>query len=90
MTDGKTPPQYDVGIVEAVILEVAAELHPTHLTIPALTLKIAANPDDEREVQAIAEAICGLRSCGLFRYGRRDKVVEPTPAGRRAVALLTR
>lgn len=32
MTDRDTPPQYAVAVVEALMLEVAAELHPQHLS----------------------------------------------------------
>jgi hypothetical protein len=85
-----TPHNHKLKPAEEALLRVAVDLHPTHLTIPVLTLRIANNPDDDRETQAIAEAIRRLRRCGLFRYRRRGKVVEPTPAALRAVELLTR
>jgi len=88
MTNADTSPKYDVAIVEAVILEVAAELHPQSLTAKELALKIVSNADDAREVETAAQAIRGLREFGLFSV-RDDEIVVPTPAGLRAVALLT-
>jgi hypothetical protein len=82
-----TSPNYNVAIVEAVILEVAAELHPQNLTAKELALKIISDPDDTREVETAAQAIRGLREFGLFSV-RDDEIVEPTPAALRAVALL--
>lgn len=81
-------PKYDVAIVEAVILEVAAELHPQHFSIPRLLAKIVADPEDEREIETGAQAIHNLREVGLFAE-RHDDLVEPTPAAARAVKLLT-
>jgi hypothetical protein len=88
MTEGKTSPKYDVAIVEAVILEVAAELHPQHLTAKDLSLRIVSDPDDGRELEVAAEAIRNLRELGLF-HARDDEIVEPTQAALRACALLT-
>jgi hypothetical protein len=61
MTNGKIPPKYNVAIVEAVILEVAAELHPEHLSAHELSLKTISDPDDSRELETAALAIAGLR-----------------------------
>jgi hypothetical protein len=88
MTHPETPPKYIVATVEAVILEVAAELHPQNPTAKELALKIIGDPDDAREVETAAQAIQGLREFGLFA-DRDDEIVEPTPAALRAVALLT-
>jgi hypothetical protein len=88
MTDGETPPKYNLAIVETVILEVAAELHPQHLTAEDLSLRIVGDPDDERETETAAQAIRSLTEFGLFA-DRGDGIVEPTPAALRAVALLT-
>jgi len=88
MTKPDTSPSYNVAIVEAVILEVAAELHPQNLTAKELALKIINNPDDTREVETAAQAIRGLREFGLFA-NRDDEIVQPTPAALRACALLT-
>jgi len=88
MTHRETPPKYDVATVEAVILEVAAELHPRNLTARELALEIIGDPDDAREVGTAAQAIRGLREFGPFNV-RDDEIVEPTPAALRAVALLT-
>lgn len=88
MTHRETPPKYNVATVEAVILEVAAELHPQNLTAKELALMIVGDPDDAREAETAAQAIRGLREFGLFKV-RDDEIVEPTPAALRAVALLT-
>jgi hypothetical protein len=88
MTDDKTPPKYDVAIVEAVILEVVAELHPEHLSVGELSLRILSEPDDSREVETVAQAIRNLREFGIFR-NRDDEIVEPTQTALRAVTLLT-
>ena len=88
MTKPDTSPNYNVAIVEAVILEVAAELHPQNLTAKELALRIISDADDTREVETAARAIRGLREFGLFA-DREDEIVQPTPAGLRAVALLT-
>ncbi len=87
MTDNETPPKYNVGIVESVILEVAAELHPKHLTTRDLLLKIVSDPRDSREVETATQAIRNLREFGLFS-DRDDEIVEPTPAALRAFTLL--
>lgn len=88
MTDTKPPPKYDVMTVEAVILEVAAELHPEQLPTEELLLKIVSDPDDTREIKTGVQAIRNLREFGLFTE-RDDEIVEPTPAALRACALLT-
>lgn len=88
MTDAGASPKYDVEKVEAVILEVAAELHPEHLSTGGLLLEIVSSSDDAREVKVGAQAIRNLREVGLFA-NRDDDVVEPTQAALRACALLT-
>lgn len=88
MTNADASPQYDVAVVEALILEVAAELHPQDLTAKELALRIISNADDAKEVETAAQAIRGLREFGLLCSGDGE-IVEPTPAALRAVALLT-
>jgi len=88
MTDSNVPPKYNVAIVEAVILEVAAELHPEHLSAHELSLKIINDPDDSRELETAAQAIGSLQELGLFEV-RDDEIAEPTAAALHAVALLT-
>jgi hypothetical protein len=88
MAHRETSPKYNVATVEAVILEVTAELHPQNLTAKELALMIIGDPDDVKEVETAAQAIQGLREFGLFKV-RDDEIVEPTPAALRAVALLT-
>jgi hypothetical protein len=89
MADRKaTPAKYDVAKVEAVVLEVAAELHPEHLSTGGLLRRIVADPEDSREIETGIQAIQSLREVGLFTR-RTDERVEPTTAAIRAVALLT-
>ncbi len=87
MADGGIPPKYNVAIVEAVLLEVAAEVHPQHLSAKELSLRIVSDPDDSREVETAAQAIRNLRELGLL-CAQNDESVRPTPAALRAVALL--
>jgi hypothetical protein len=86
-TDSDTSPKYNLEIVESAVLEIAAELHPEHLSAGALTLRIVGDPDDDREVETAAQAIRNLREFGLF-VDRDDEIVEPTPVALRAFALL--
>ena len=88
MTDSETPPQYDIAKVEALVLQVAAELHPRNLTTREISLEIVGDADDVRELETVAEAIRGLREFELLT-SRDDGIVEPTPAALRACALLT-
>lgn len=88
MTNADTSPNYDVAKVEAVILEVAAELHPENLSRGELLLKIVGNSHDAREIETGVQAIDNLREVGLFA-DRDDEIVGPTPAALRACALLT-
>jgi hypothetical protein len=88
MADADTSPNYNVAIVEAVLLEIAAELHPEHLSTGGLLLKIVSDPDDKREIETGVQAIRNLREFGLFA-NRDDEIVQPTPAALRACALLT-
>lgn len=88
MNDADTLPKYNVAILEAVLLEIAVELHPQKLTATELALKIVGDADDSREVETAAQAIRGLREFGLFADGDAE-IVMPTPAALRAVALLT-
>jgi hypothetical protein len=59
------------------------------MTVAELCLWIAANPEDDREVDTIRDAIRDLKRSGLLRYRSDDQVVEPTQAAVRAFALLT-
>ncbi|HWM63449.1 MAG TPA: hypothetical protein VNP96_05600 [Solirubrobacterales bacterium] len=89
MTDSETPPKYNVSIVEAVILEVVAELHPKLISAGALLRRIVNDLADAREVATGSRAIHNLRESGLFTH-RDDGKVEPTPAGLHAVRLLAK
>ena len=88
MTGADASPKYDVAIVEAAILLVAAELHPEKLTARELTLKIVWEAEDDREVETADKAIHNLREFGLFAE-REDEIVELSPAALRACVLLT-
>ena len=88
MTDRRVPAKYDVAKVEAVVLEIAAELHPEHLSTGGLLLEVVGDPEDRREIETGVQAIRSLREVGLFTH-RDDELVEPTPAAVRAVKLLT-
>jgi hypothetical protein len=82
-----TQPQYDLAAIEALLLEVAAELHPEHLSTGGLLRRIVTDPDDAREIETGVQAIHNLREFGLLA-DRHDETVEPTQAALRAVALL--
>ncbi len=88
MTAEDTPPEYNVAIVEAVLLKEAVELHPRSLPDRELLLRIVGDANDTRELETASQAICSLRKLGLLA-DRGDKIVEPTPAALRAVALFT-
>jgi hypothetical protein len=86
MTRGETPPKYNVAIAESVLLEIATDLHPRHLTAEELSLRLVSDAGDSREMETAAQAIRGLREFGLFSE-REDEIVQPTPAALRARAL---
>jgi hypothetical protein len=75
--------------VEHAVLEEVIELLPVRLTVAELCLWIAANPEDDREVETIRHAIRDLKRSGLLRYRSDDLVVEPTQAAVQAFVLLT-
>jgi hypothetical protein len=81
-------PAYDPEIVARSILEEVIRLHPERLTVAELSLKIMGDPEDEREVETAGEAIQSLRASGLVRYRNDDRLVEPTQAVLRYVALM--
>lgn len=87
MTGSGIPPKYNVATVESALLEVAAELHPQHLTARELSLRIVSDASDSREVETAAQAIRNLREFGLFS-DRDDEIAQLTPAALRAYALL--
>jgi hypothetical protein len=76
--------------VEQALLEVVMDARPDRLTLPELTLRMAADPHDQGEVETVAEAARELRRDGLFRYRNDDKVIELTRAAIRAYEILTR
>jgi hypothetical protein len=82
-----TPAKYKVSTVEALILELAAKPHSRPMTAVELAREVICDPDDEREKATFELAIRRLREVGLVGDGD-DKIVEPTLAGLRAVAVL--
>jgi hypothetical protein len=88
-TDAATQPRYNPVLVERAVLEAAIELHPVRLTVTEWPLRIAADPEDDREVETVRYAIRDLRRAGLLRYRNDDQVVEPTHVAFHAFALLT-
>jgi hypothetical protein len=81
-----TPPKYNPEPVERAVLEVVIELHPAVMTMAELSLRIAGDPRDRREIDTIACAVRDLRTAGLLQD--HNERVEPTPAALRAAALL--
>jgi hypothetical protein len=75
--------------LERTALEEVIELQPHRLSISELHLRIARDPDDQPEEEAIRLAIRELRSDGLLRYRSDDEIVEPTLPALSAFALLT-
>jgi hypothetical protein len=88
-TDDASSPKYNRTVVAQAILEAAVELHPKLRTVRELSLRIIADPEDRREVEAAMQAIDDLRRSGLFADRGDDEVAEPTAAALHAVALLT-
>jgi hypothetical protein len=82
-------PNYLPEHVEHAVLMAVIDLLPVRMTVAELCLWIAANPEDDREVDTIRDAIRDLKRSGLLRCRNDDQVVEPTQAAVRAFALLT-
>jgi hypothetical protein len=81
-----TPPKYSPELVERAVLEVVIELHPAVITVAELSLRIASDPHDRREIDTLASAVRDLQGAGLLQ--EHDERVEPTPATLRAAELL--
>lgn len=80
-------PAVNLQQIEQTVLETVIELHPDHLTISELILRIA-DDRDPLEREDVRFAIRDLRASGLLRYRGDDQVVEPTHAAIRAAGLL--
>jgi hypothetical protein len=78
-------PDGETRQIERAVLEIVLELHPDHLTIPELVLKVAADRD-QAEGEDVRLAVRDLRGSGLLRYV--DGLVVPTHAALRAFELL--
>jgi hypothetical protein len=70
--------------VERAVLEEILELHPDHLTVPELILKMAINQNED---EPITHSVRDLKCSGLVRY--IGDVVVPTHAALRSGVLLT-
>ena len=84
---GSSPPKYNPKLVERAVLEVVIELDPVCQAVPELSLRIAADPQDLKEVETITHAIRNLRRLGLLRR-RKDGRIAPTEAALHAASLL--
>jgi len=88
--DERVPAKYNLRIVEAATLELAAELHPERsLSKEQLAEEVVGDPGDSKEAEVVAQAIRNLHERGLL-HSRDGETIEPTPVALRAVALLTR
>jgi hypothetical protein len=74
----------DVEQLERAVFEEIIELHPDHLTVAELVLRMSGERDEGGE---IGEAIRDIKGCGLLRYV--GDLVVPTHAAVRAAELLT-
>jgi hypothetical protein len=82
------PTKYDPDLVARVAVEEVLRLHPERLTVGELSQRVVNDPGDEMEIETAAEAIHDLRASGVVRYREDDRLVEPTHAVLRYVALL--
>lgn len=85
--DDDTFPNYDQTIVESVMLERAAESHPSRFSEEELIGRIVNDADDTHEVKTARQAIGGLREYGLAT-ARPGRIVELTPTALHAYVLL--
>jgi hypothetical protein len=79
----------DLERAEQTVLAEVIELHPQHLAMDELLLRVAMDPNDRGEVERIRQAIRELRRSGLLRYRNDEEIVEATHATLNAYALLT-
>ena len=66
-------PKYNPERVERAVLEEAIEMHPVHLAIPDLILRISADSEDGKEVETITCAIDNLKRSGLIQNCNEDR-----------------
>jgi hypothetical protein len=88
VTPGHAPPGHNLKIVESAVLEVAVELHPTHLAAEDLLQRIVSKRADTREIETTRQAIGNLRELDILRE-RDDGRLEPTQPTLRTAVLLT-
>jgi hypothetical protein len=88
VTDGGSQPGHDLKIVEGAVLEMAVELHPTHLSAEDLLRRIVSKQADALELETTRQAIANLRELDILRE-REDGTLAPTQPAMRTAALLT-
>ena len=74
-------------LFEGAVLEMILGLHPEHLTIPELVLRMTG-AREEPDYEPLREVIRDLRGAGLVRH--EQEVIEPTHAAVRAADRLSR
>ncbi|HET6571074.1 MAG TPA: hypothetical protein VFG58_06265 [Solirubrobacterales bacterium] len=79
-------PGHDLKIVEGAVLEMAVELHPTHLSRKDLLQRIVGKRADALEIETARQAIANLRGSGVLH--ERDGILEPTRSTLRTAGLL--
>lgn len=75
--------------LERTVLEEIIDLHPQRITVAELHLRIARDPEDCVEREAVRHAVRELRCDGVIRYSNDDEVIEPTLAASSVFDLLT-
>jgi hypothetical protein len=82
--DPESPLAEQDRLLEHAVLMMVLDLHPEHLTIAELVLKLTRDREPSDEMR-IPEAIRGLRASGLLRQS--EDVVGPTHAAVRMADL---
>ncbi|HKI66530.1 MAG TPA: hypothetical protein VJ989_04610 [Solirubrobacterales bacterium] len=88
MSDSGAWPGHDLRVVESAMLEMAVELHPTHLSAEGLLQRIVSKRADALEIETARQAIANLRESGVF-HEHDDGLLEPTRPTLRTAGLLT-
>ena len=83
--DSANSPSVEPELVERVVLEEILDLHPEHLTIPELVLRIVIDSDRSEE-EEVRHAVRDLMGSGVLRCV--GDLVAPTHAALRAAVLL--
>ena len=88
MNDSRAQPGHDLRVVESAVLEIAVELHPTHLTAENLLQRVVSKRADALKIETARQAIASLRESGVF-HEHDDGLLEPTRPTLRTAGLLT-